>query len=547
MLLALPILSACSNNEGEEPTAKSANLEVNLNGCLSRSIITGTSMPEGSELGIFVADNANAVNYTNVKGVVNGTLCLLESSVPLDEEPNYVYAYYPYSSSNTDATAIRYDVTSQTEDFLMGYSADDNGIRDYVDSSRPTANMLLKHAFAKVTLNIKKSADNNNDGILSSVTLDSVATSGTVNLLQQTSVGDTPSGKVSTTTSVTLSATEESSVSLLVAPTSSLTSTSLTMVIDGDSYSTAIPTTKTTTWEAGKQYSYSVVVGENANVKINDASITLWNNNEQDEIIITKALEISTSIENSTRSVVTGSSFSEGDELGLFAYDATGELYDTLTVSSNVKATLTNSVWKCSPKIQLTGEREAYVYGYYPYTNNAVTMDNSVKIDMNPDWKIGQRDYMYCGRVVADATNFKPNLAFKHALARITLAISKGSNDNGDGVITTVGIANGESGGAKGTEFAETGWLNLTNGETTRIEDSDDNLVLNVNKTVSSANGVDLDILVIPNQSRTQAARTAAPVVVTLTIDGTPHTFTINNPQWYAGEQYTYPVVLNRQ
>lgn len=540
MLIALTFSSACTNNDEQEATDNNASLEVCVKNCLSRSIITGTSLSEGSEIGIFVADKSNSVSSANVKGTVEGDYCLLGSTVSLSDEPSYVYAYYPYSSSYTSASSITYDASSQT-DYLMGYSDDGTGILDYVDNQQPTANILFNHALARVTLNIKKSAENSNAGYLSSITLGNVASSGTVNLLQHTSTGSTTLGAVSIAAGSTLSATEEQTFDILVAPTSSLESSYLYLNVDGESISVAIPTNKAEEWVAGKQYVYSVTVGENSNVKISEADIKLWNNNQQSEIIISKALEITTSI--ATRSVVTGSSFTEGDEIGVFAYDAEGESYSAS--SSNVKSTLTDSKWKFASKIALSSET-AYVYGYYPYDSNASISNDSVKIDINPDWKIGQKDYMYSGCATADSTNYKTNMTFNHALARITLAVKKGASDKGDGNITAVELTNGSDGDTKGTEISEAGWMSIKDGGIKRIENSDDNISLSLNETATTSGTVNIEILVLPNQSRSAEARTASPVIFTLTIDGAPHTFTITNPQWYAGEQYTYPITLNR-
>jgi len=544
MLLALPIATACSNQDEAETTAANpSTLQINVKGCLTRSVITTSSLDENSQLGVFVADKSNSVNYSNVRGVIKGDYCLLDQTIALNEEPRYVYAYYPYSTGYSDATAITYDATSQT-DFLIGYSDDGHGILDYVDSTEPTANLLLSHALARVTLNVKKSADNNNDGYVTRVALDNVSTSGTANLLQHASTGSTLLGSISISTSSTLSSTDETTFDLLVAPTASLDSTNLQMTIDGSTYSVAIPTTRATEWEAGKQYVYSVEVGESSNVKINNTDITLWNNNMQSEITITRALEVSTSI-SGTRSVVTGSSFAEGDEIGLFAYNASGEVYDSVNVCSNVKTTLTSSKWQCSPKIALTNKK-AYIYGYYPYDANATFSNNSIKVDINPDWKLGQRDFMYCGCTEADYTSYKPNLTFKHALSRITLAIKKSSTDSGNGNITSIELSNGETNGTKGTELSEVGWMNLATGEVTRIENADDKLSISLNETISSSSTTYIELLVLPNQS-SSSPRTASPVVCTLTIDGAAHTFTIDNPQWYAGEQYTYPITLSRK
>lgn len=538
MLIALPLLAACNNDDEQVSTTDNVALQVSVKNCLTRSIITGSSLSEDSQMGIYVADKDNNVSNYNVKGTVKGDYCLLTNTVSLTDEPSYVYAYYPYSSSYNNATAIPYDATEQT-DILMGYSDDGTGILDYVDKQNPTANMLLTHALARVTLNVKKAAENSNAGELTLVGLNNVANSGTINLLEHSSNGDSNLGTISLATSTTLTANDEATFDLLVAPTPSLSASQLVLTVDGETIYVSIPTTRATEWTAGKQYKYTVIVGENSNVKISDAEINLWNNNQQEEITISRALEITTSIAD-TRSVVTGSSFAEGDEVGIFAYDEDGNNYSSS--SSNAKATLTNSHWQFSPKIALNSEK-AYVYGYYPYDSNATISGDSIKIDVNPDWKIGQRDYMYSGCAVADSLNYKTNMTFNHALSRITLAIKKGVNDKGDGNITAVKLSNG----AQGSEIAETGWMSIKNGTIERIENTDDNISLNVSETATTSGTVNLEILVLPNQSRGVAARPASPVVCTLTIDGTPHEFTISNPQWYSGEQYTYPITLNRQ
>lgn len=541
MLIALPLFAACTNNDEQIDTNDNAALKLCVKNCLTRSIITGNSLSEDSQLGVFVADEDNNVGSYNVQGTVKGDYCLLASTISLSDEPSYVYAYYPYSSSNTDPTAITYNASEQT-DILMGYSDDGTGKLTYVDNSNPTANMLLTHALTRVTLNIKKSSENSNAGELTSVALSNIATNGSINLLDHSSVG-TSLGTISLATSTTLSDSEEASFDLLVAPIDSLSASKLVLTVDGETIYSDIPTTKTEEWVAGRQYTYTVVVGENSNVKISDPDITLWHNNQQDEIVISRALEITTNIA-STRSVVTGSKFAEGDEVGIFAYNAEGESYST--TSTNVKATLNNAHWQFSQKIALTSE-QALVYGYYPYDSNATIKGDSVKIDVNPDWKIGQKDYMYSGCATADSLNYKTNMTFNHALSRITLAVKKGASDNGEGKITAVELSNGTANGTQGTEIAETGWLKITDGSVARIENSDDKVSLALSETATTSGTVNIEILVIPNQSKGTEARTASPVVCTLTIDGTAHEFTISNPQWYPGEQYTYPITLSRQ
>ena len=72
-----------------------------------------------------------------------------------------------------------------------------------------------------------------------------------------------------------------------------------------------------------------------------------------------KPLRIETSIAE-TRAVVTGTSFSEGDHIGLFVLDGDGKSYTEN--SMNQQVTYSNNTWVMQNDIVLSGNLSPYIY-----------------------------------------------------------------------------------------------------------------------------------------------------------------------------------------
>lgn len=264
---------------------------------------------------------------------------------------------------------------------------------------------------------------------------------------------------------------------------------------------------------------------------------------EEDEVMQgDNLLKIKTSIAD-TRAVVTGTEFQEGDEIGVFL----GE-----TNNANIKASYSGSKWTIYSDILLSNSNN-YVYACYPYESTATvqTVQAETKttirpvrvlcnIDITPKSVTGQPDYMYgCSEAVVNATNTTANIQFKHALSRITLSITKGANDVGNGKISKVCLRN-RSITSSSTAIAVKGVMNLNGGSITRTLDADAAIELSVDKTVSTKEATTIDILAIPTTVNENAE-------IVLTIDGAPYTIVLSQQDWEAGEQYTYPIIINRQ
>lgn len=91
---------------------------------------------------------------------------------------------------------------------------------------------------------------------------------------------------------------------------------------------------------------------------------------EEDNAVIqekSNLLKIRTSVADS-RGVITGTTFQQGDEIGICVTTVDG--HDYTGNSQNIRAIYTGSDWRLEREVELR-EDEAIVYAYYPYNANA--------------------------------------------------------------------------------------------------------------------------------------------------------------------------------
>lgn len=294
---------------------------------------------------------------------------------------------------------------------------------------------------------------------------------------------------------------------------------------------------------------------------------------EEDNIVMQEGgnlLKIRTTVAD-TRGVITGTTFQQGDEIGICVTTVDG--HDYTGNSQNIRATYTGSDWHLERDVVLTDD-EAIVYAYYPYNANAT---DSIDINLNPTTTSEQTDYLYGSCQGVNVDNTTANIRFNHALTRITLAVTKGANDVGEGVISRVRIENnlmyysgqyvGERPTRRDTKIATRGKMNIKTGGKRKITSEEDYFVeLPVNCTINSSNPQNIDILLLPvSYSSVQISTwSGGGINVVLTIDGNEYEFSLNAvpfhtgdvPEgaivlpsgyaWEAGQQYTYPIAINR-
>lgn len=285
-------VASCSDEDGAVATDKKVPLEVEVDGVqTTRSIIEGSKFVDDCQYGIFamkssgttVIDNGVnvCVNYSKGNSTLSTNVYLPEGmDVP-------VYAYYPYNAnySNTDyLLQMPIDVTTQT-DYLFGYSANSDNRLTYVNANQPKAKIYFKHALARVTMRIKKAADNENTYKFPYINLLNVDKNAYINVLEGGAILD-PSGTANLTAKPSDYALENSDneivADFLVIPRNTEGKKIMLNMSDNISsfengLSAAVPVTN---WQAGQQYTYMVTIKKN-NLEISQAEITPWENKEQ--------------------------------------------------------------------------------------------------------------------------------------------------------------------------------------------------------------------------------------------------------------------------
>lgn len=273
-------------------------------------------------------------------------------------------------------------------------------------------------------------------------------------------------------------------------------------------------------------------------------------------------LKIRTSVAD-TRGVITGTTFQKGDEIGICVTTIDG--HDYTGNSQNIRATYTGTDWQLEREVELTDD-EAIVYAYYPYNANAT---DSIDIHLNPTTTPEQTDYLQGSCQGVSINNTTANIQFKHVLTRLTLAVTKGANDVGEGVISRVRIENGlqyyngqyvgERPTKRDTKIATRGKMSIKTGANRKITSQEDYFVeIPVNCTINASEAQNIDILLLPVSYSSIQVNTwsTTRINVILTIDGDEYRFTLDavpessglfpTYSWKAGQQYTCPITINR-
>lgn len=256
-----------------------------------------------------------------------------------------------------------------------------------------------------------------------------------------------------------------------------------------------------------------------------------------------------------TRAVVTGTTFSEGDKIGIYVTEKYGTWYEEW--AQNVLTSYDGVAWKMRDELQVKEDVSPYVSAYYPYSEGTfVTMEEGhyapkVTIDINPDVVTeGQADWLYASAWPSKSSAYTAKLTFNHALARVTLGIKKSATDVGKGVISKVRVTNadmykGDVLLGKNNRLFTKGYMSLETGEITRIEDDSDTiLILNQSLTLTEQYQ-DIDLLLMP--SNANPYYTGGGYNIELTIDGFPYVMNINPTTLQAGRRYYYRVAVNRK
>ena len=261
---------------------------------------------------------------------------------------------------------------------------------------------------------------------------------------------------------------------------------------------------------------------------------------------------IGISSEITSRSLVSGSSFGNGSDIGIFV---TGTGYTPVVTIY----TYDGSAWSlrttpAQSPIYLT-KNEATVYGFFPVTEpstsqpiTANTSDKTIPVTIASSYSgftvpESQADYLYATDGNSATTMEKVSkasstalLTFYHALSQLSFIVNKAEDFGGTGNLTSLSVT------AASSNITGTGTLKLDgtgitlSGSPSKSITMTGSVIINAYNTTPSSNVI-AKALVAP-------FATAQNVTLNMTIDGQDYTGTINDVTWTAGSNHVYTVTV---
>jgi len=247
MLISTAFASCTNESEDIQPlqSHQGTNLDIQVGidkSIVSRALITGQNLIDGSRVGITVVDATGTAyqdqDYNNVcytAATVDGKQQWTpDKDVTLSGESATLYAYYPWTDG-VDVSAIPVDMTEADQTDWM-YATPVEGLND----ANATAQVKLHHALANVKLTLyKESYSGAGEVTAFSVKSDGAATGGTLNAKTGAFTETVNEGQAITRT-VTYTLTDKASATpfdCMVVPTDTNAAMTVTVTVDGHTYS----------------------------------------------------------------------------------------------------------------------------------------------------------------------------------------------------------------------------------------------------------------------------------------------------------------------
>ena len=263
------LATSCLNESEKENQSQllTINAEIEASSKAAKS-----NFDKDDVLGLFIKDSNNQ-NYNecdcsfNLKSTYSGTDWQLNEAVMLSEKKANLYAYYPYSATLTDCTALPIEACTQT-DYLYVSPIE-------VDATNSKASLAMKHALSLTKFNLLR-GEYTGAGQISSIILQQVIKDGTLN----THTGAISAGKIGNdiyTPSEDLLLTnngEALPISIITIPMA-VTTSKVIFCIDNVNYSYKIDNC---VWESGKETTYTLSIDQESKtlLSIENVSIEPW-------------------------------------------------------------------------------------------------------------------------------------------------------------------------------------------------------------------------------------------------------------------------------
>lgn len=305
----LPLLLASCDKEKLIETTDNTPVPLSIDASIgisseitSRSLVSGTSFGDGSDIGIFVT----GTGYTPVVTIYTyeesawslKTTDPAQSPIYLTKNEATVYGFYPATAADSNTTTnktIPITIASSYEEFAVPesqadylYATDGTGATtmEKVSKASPEASLTFYHALSQLSFIVNKADNFGGTGTLTSLSAtaatSNITGTGTLKLDGSgITLSETASKSITLTGSTTINAPSSTTVTAtaLVAPFATAQTVTLTMTIDGQEYTGTISNAK---WEAGSNYIYTVTVG-GGTLTITSVSIQDWVNVDSEE------------------------------------------------------------------------------------------------------------------------------------------------------------------------------------------------------------------------------------------------------------------------
>lgn len=173
------------------------------------------------------------------------------------------------------------------------------------------------------------------------------------------------------------------------------------------------------------------------------ATLLMASCSKNDEFVVPKegVMQITATHPSATRATATG--FEDGDKIGVYVTDYTGDVASPLQISgnwaNNVATSYDGSAWSTVKKI-FWSENKMDVYGYYPYMTPssidlhpfAVALDQSIEGENGELGGYEASDFLWAKTSGVTKSNENVTLAFKHCCSKLIVKLVKGEDYEGD-------------------------------------------------------------------------------------------------------------------
>jgi hypothetical protein len=296
-LMSVLTVAGCSKREAASspgPLSIKANVLKTVSGG-TKSAVTAFS---NATIGVFVDDAPGA--YSPEK---NSTASVSSGDNSVSPSPEIyinanasVYAYYPAAAgelTSPNATSSKNVSVVASDDFAATAQVDYMWATPVtVSKSNRTADLNFNHSLSKVVFSISLGSTYAGAGSLTEIKLTSATSvfqtgsSGKMKISDGMLSDLTGTADLDYTGSTTLSTTVQN-IYELVAPVSSLPSgdISMTLTIDGSSYSATLPVSIISSWSAAYVYTYNISVSSGS-MTVGSVSITDWSDGSSADVTL---------------------------------------------------------------------------------------------------------------------------------------------------------------------------------------------------------------------------------------------------------------------